>query len=377
MSRILSGRRVLLTGHTGFKGGWLALWLRRLGADLSAVALPPADGVPSFFRAVGVEDVVDRHRLADITDEAALAAAVAGVDAELVIHMAAQALVRPSYEKPVETFRTNVVGTAMVLEAARRMPSLRGVIVVTSDKCYENVDWDWGYRENDRLGGSDPYSASKGCAELVVTSWRRSFFAEPDAPLLASVRAGNVFGGGDWSVDRLVPDIIRAVRAGEPALIRNPRSIRPWQHVLEPLSGYLELAVGLLEGRRELADAWNFGPDNESVVDVETLARSFRRAWGSGLHFEFGSIGPAVHEARTLRLDSSRAKMALGWRPRLTLDAAVDLTVEWYRALLGGERDMRALSERQIERYTAGIEPAPASEKVIPISRAGEATICA
>ncbi|HAF42892.1 MAG TPA: CDP-glucose 4,6-dehydratase [Sphingobium sp.] len=349
---------MLLTGHTGFKGGWLALWLRRLGADTTAVALPPCDRGPSLFNAIGVDGLVD-HRLCDIRDEAAFLRTVEDVNPDLVIHMAAQALVRPSYVSPIETFQTNVVGTAVVLDAARRFRSLKGVIVVTSDKCYENQGWHWGYRETDRLGGADPYSASKGCTELVVEAYRHSFFRESDSPVLASVRAGNVFGGGDWSVDRLVPDIIRAVEAGKPVQIRNPASVRPWQHVLEPLAGYLMLAARMADGDRSVEGAWNFGPDAEATVDVATLAALVETAWGKGAPtFMFGDPGQSPPEAAILRLDSSKARERLGWRPHLALADAVALTVEWYRAALAGQADLRLLSERQIARYALGVRPA-------------------
>lgn len=345
-----AGRRVLLTGHTGFKGGWLATWLQSLGASVVGVALPPPAGQPSLFDAVGVADFVD-HRIADIGDAAAYRAAVRDVDAELVIHMAAQALVRPSYAMPVETLRTNVLGTAIVLEAARDMPSLRGVVVVTSDKCYDNVEWVWGYRENDPMGGHDPYSASKGCAELVVNAWRHSFLAAGDAPLLASVRAGNVFGGGDWSVDRLIPDIVRAARDRTPVTMRNPDSVRPWQHVLEPLYGYLLLAARLLDGDRGAAGPWNFGPDTDAIVTVRTLANAIRRSWGPGAPDIRMADGIRLAEANILRLDSTKAKAGLGWHPRLTLHQAIDWTVDWYRAFLGGG-DMRALTLAQIADFT-------------------------
>ena len=354
LSRALAGRRILLTGHTGFKGGWLALWLRRLGADITAVALLPCDREPSFFEAASVANLVD-HRVCDIRDEAAFLRTVEDCDPQIVIHMAAQALVRPSYAAPVETLQTNVVGTAVVLEAARRFRSLKGVIVVTSDKCYENRGWPWGYRETDRLGGSDPYSVSKGCAELVVEAYRRSFFREPGSAVLTTVRAGNVFGGGDWATDRLVPDIVRAVAAGTPVRIRNPLSVRPWQHVLEPLAGYLMLAAGLAEGDRSLEGSWNFGPDREATVDVATLASLLQGAWGQrGPKFLFGEAKDSPPESHVLHLDSAKAKAALDWRPRLTLAEAVALTVEWYAAALDGNRNLRLLSERQIDRYVQG-----------------------
>lgn len=353
LGRALAGRRILLTGHTGFKGGWLALWLRRLGADTTAVALPPGDGQPSLFDAIDVASLV-RHRVADIRSVEQFDTAVAGVDADIVIHMAARSLVRPSFADPVATFHTNVVGTAIVLDAARRMPRLRGVLIVTSDKCYANQEWLWGYREIDRLGGADPYSASKGCAELVVDAYRRSFFRDPDGPIIASARAGNVFGGGDWSEDRLVPDMVRAVTRGEPIRVRNPHSIRPWQHVLEPLAGYLALAAGMIEGDHRLDGAWNFGPDSAGVVDVETLLNAFRGAWKPAtLEVQFERSDATRPEAGLLSLDSTKAKTSLGWRPRLSMEQAVALTVEWHRAHLGGA-EMRALSESQIERYVAG-----------------------
>ncbi|SFJ04322.1 CDP-glucose 4,6-dehydratase [Sphingomonas sp. NFR04] len=351
LRQAFAGRRILLTGHSGFKGGWLALWLRRLGADITAVALPPiGDGRPSFFDAAGIETLVD-HRVADIRDQAGFDAAVADCDPELVVHMAAQALVRQSYAEPVETFATNVTGTAIVLDAARRMPNLRGALIVTSDKCYDNREWVWGYREQDRLGGADPYSASKGCAEIVVDAYRRSFFHGANSPQIASVRAGNVFGGGDWSADRLIPDLIRAATSNAPVRIRNPASIRPWQHVLEPLAGYLMLGARILGGDPEAAGAWNFGPDADAVVDVETLVATFRRHWGPDLDIIFDQRNQHPPEAGILRLDSTKARVALGWRPRLSLDLALDLTAGWYRAFYAGSADMRAFSEAQIARY--------------------------
>ncbi|SMX47262.1 CDP-glucose 4,6-dehydratase [Actibacterium lipolyticum] len=345
---VFQGKRVLVTGHTGFKGGWLCLWLRQLGARVTGLALPP-ETTPSIFDCCALDGVID-SRFANINDSAALATALNGVDADIVIHMAAQAIVRASYDTPAETFLTNVVGTAHVLDQARAMPSLKGAIVVTSDKCYENNEWVWGYRENDPMGGSDPYSASKGAAELLTASYRRSFFCAPEGPQLASARAGNVFGGGDWAADRLIPDIIRATLAEKPTVIRNPASVRPWQHVMEPLSGYLTLAARMLTGDR-VDEGWNFGPDNDAVVEVETLAAQISAAWGNGgPRFEFGRRSDALHEAKILKLDSTKAATYLGWRPRLTLDQAIQMTVEWYRKQAEGA-DMRALTEGQISRY--------------------------
>lgn len=352
------GKRVLVTGHTGFKGGWLCLWLKRLGAEVVGVALPPPVG-PSLFTSLGLAGLVD-HRIGDIRDPANYATAIAGVDADLVIHMAAQALVRPSYDSPVDTYLTNVVGTAVVLDGVRRMPSTRGVIVVTSDKCYENNEWDWPYRETDAIGGADPYSSSKGCTELVTSAYRRSYFADRQGCQLASVRAGNVFGGGDWAVDRLVPDIVRAILAGDPVTIRNPASVRPWQHVLEPLSGYLMLGAKLLGNKaHRYADGWNFGPSPDAFIEVEAIARGVIRAWGEGAtRIVFGKHADDPREAGTLTLDSSKARNVLSWVPRLSTEQAVAMAADWYRAHATGEADMLKLSEAQIATYVGQDEPA-------------------
>lgn len=345
---VFGAKRVLLTGHTGFKGAWTAVWLRRLGAEVIGVALPP-DDPRGIFSACGLSADFD-HRIGDIRDPKALTALLRDVDADLVIHMAAQALVRKSYAEPLDTFLVNVVGTAAVLDVALRMKSLKGVLVVTSDKCYENREWVWGYRENDPMGGADPYSASKGCAELVVNAYRRSFFNRNGGPLLASARAGNVFGGGDWSKDRLVPDIIRAGLAGGDVVIRNPSSVRPWQHVLEPVCGYLMLCARLLRGDADAASGWNFGPDPDGVVDVRSLAAMVAAAWGKGgPSFQFGD-GGGLHEAGVLRLDSTKAKTGLGWAPHLSVEDAVKLTIDWHKAARDGE-GMRAFTERQIADY--------------------------
>lgn len=355
-----AGRRVLLTGHTGFKGAWLALWLDRLGAVVRGIALPPATQ-PALFDLAGVGASCD-SRYADINDSTALDDAAQGFDPELVIHMAAQAIVRDSYDMPVQTFATNVTGTANVLEVARKAPGLRGVIVVTSDKCYENNEWDWGYREIDPLGGSDPYSASKACTELVAQAYRRSFFAAAAGPQLASVRAGNVIGGGDWAPHRLIPDIVRATAAGEAVTIRNPASVRPWQHVMEPLAGYLTVAARLLGAdAQSAAGAWNFGPDNDATLPVGQICRHFARAWGpDGPSFSFGSSPNAPHEAGLLRLDSTKARLRLGWRPRLDIDDALRLSAQWYRAHAMGA-DMRALTLSQISEYQALMAPESAT----------------
>lgn len=360
------GRRVLLTGQTGFKGGWLAIWLDMLGADTLAVALPP-DTDPSLYRAARIDTLCD-SRFADINAPRDLAAAVAGFRPELIIHMAAQAIVRDGYDRPAETFATNVVGTANVLEIARAAcGDLKGVIVVTSDKCYENREWDWGYRETDRLGGRDPYSASKACTELVASAYAQSFFADPEGPRIATVRAGNVIGGGDWSPFRLIPDIIRATLEGRETPIRNPASLRPWQHVLEPLSGYLAIGAAMLKGDGTgVAGAWNFGPDPDAALPVGRLCATLAEVWGEGApRFRIEPQQNAPHEAGILRLDSTRARQRLGWQPRLTLREALGLTAAWYRAHAAGA-DMLRFSQRQIAAYTHrpghGMTPPPEAD---------------
>ncbi len=351
LRRVFAGRHVLLTGHSGFKGSWLALWLRRLGATVTGISLPPEQ--PSMHEAIRLDRLID-GRYADIRSADEFATALAQVDADIVIHMAAQAIVRRSHVDPVETFATNVTGTAVVLNAVRAMPRLKAIVVVTSDKCYENREWPWGYRETDTLGGSDPYSASKACTELVVASFRRSYFADPAGPQLATVRAGNVMGGGDWASDRLVPDMMRAALSGQPVFIRNPASIRPWQHVLDPLAGYLMVAAALVTEGASAADAWNFGPDPAVQVPAGDLARLVTAAWGAGAPLvRFGGAnGP--REAGTLSLDSARARARLGWQPRLPIDTAVAMTVEWYRAWGEGVANMAAFTEAQIAAYAAG-----------------------
>jgi CDP-glucose 4,6-dehydratase len=338
------GRRVFLTGHTGFKGAWISLLLKELGADVHGFALPP-DDERNLFVTARVEQLV-RHRVGDVRDLAALRTALAEARPSIVIHMAAQSLVRLSYAEPVETYGTNVLGTVHLLESVRRALEVESVVVVTSDKCYENVNSIWGYRENDRLGGDDPYSNSKACAELVVNAYRRSFFGD-GAARVASARAGNVIGGGDWARDRLVPDAIRAFSAGEVLRIRNPYSVRPWQHVLEPVLGYLALAQRLTQDGPELAEGWNFGPTPSSEVPVERIADTLARLWGGSVSWE-QERGQDPHEASCLKLDCAKAAARLGWRPLLDLDEALRLTVEWYRAFSAGH-DMRDVTQAQIE----------------------------
>jgi CDP-glucose 4,6-dehydratase len=343
------GRRVLVTGHTGFKGSWLSLWLLQLGANVSGISQPPNTN-PDIFGALGLEGLIDHH-LIDIRDAVALDRAVRCIEPEVVFHLAAQPLVRLSYQDPKSTWDTNVGGTVNLLEAVRRSESVRAVVVVTSDKCYDNREWIWGYREHDPMGGHDPYSASKGATELVVASYRNSFFADGRIRL-ASGRAGNVIGGGDWSRDRIVTDFVQSISAGRPLRIRNPQATRPWQHVLEPLSGYMQLAERLLDERgQEFASGWNFGPGDESVTTVEALARDMIVAWGSGeIILEPDAKQP--HEAGLLKLDCSKAATHLGWRGKWGVKQAVKATVEWYQAHARGE-DMRTLSDLQIASYSS------------------------
>jgi CDP-glucose 4,6-dehydratase len=341
------GRRVLLTGHTGFKGAWLALWLQSLGARVTGFSLDvPTE--PSLYELArvgeGMEGIVG-----DVRDRDALTTAVAESAPEVVLHMAAQSLVRRSFVEPRETYDTNVMGTVNVLDAVRADPDgVRAVVNVTSDKCYENKEWEWGYREDEPMGGHDPYSSSKGCAELVTAAFRRSFFSGPDGPRLASARAGNVIGGGDWGADRLVPDIMRAALAGEPVRVRNPNSIRPWQHVLNPLSGYLVLAQALWDSS-EYAAGWNFGPVDDDARPVGWIVDRITHLWPHELRSVLDD-GPHPHEARYLKLDSSRARARLGWRPVVELDAALESTVDWYLKLHAGA-DMRAVTVGQIETF--------------------------
>lgn len=340
-----AGRRVFVTGHTGFKGSWLTLWLATMGARVEGYALAP-ETRPSLWQLFGDLPGVE-STIADIRDLEALERAMHAFQPEIVFHLAAQALVRASYDDPVGTYATNVMGTVNILEAARRCPGVKAAVIVTSDKCYENRERPQGYREEEAMGGRDPYSSSKGCAELVTAAYRSSFFAAGAA--IASARAGNVIGGGDWATDRIVPDIVRAVAAGEAVRVRNPNAVRPWQHVLEPLSGYLMLAERLCASPAEFAEAWNFGPGDADAVSVETVVTSMARLWGPSVRWK-ADAGPHPHEAGFLRLDSSKARGRVDWRPRLRLDAALDWTVTWYKSQ-GQGGDAAALTRAQIERY--------------------------
>jgi CDP-glucose 4,6-dehydratase len=340
---VWSGRRVLVTGHTGFKGGWLSLWLQHMGAKVTGLALdPPTD--PSFFAQTALAELV-RHEIVDVRDQAGTERLIAEVRPEIVFHLAAQPLVRYSYDHPVETYATNIMGTAHVLEACRKTDSVKAAVCITSDKCYENRESMRPYRESDPMGGHDPYSSSKGAAELVISTYRRS---HPDGPLIASVRAGNVIGGGDWALDRLVPDIVRAMLDGEPVQVRNPDSIRPWQHVLEALGGYILIAERLLDGDSQVATAFNFGPSDEDTQPVSWVVDRVLDAWGGGEWTRPNGAQP--HEAALLRLDCSKARAELGWRPRLRLQDALDKVVEWHKHVASGG-DARAISLAQIDDY--------------------------
>ena len=345
------GRRVLVTGHTGFKGSWLSLWLQQLGAHVVGYALEPPTN-PNLFQIAGVGRGMVSIT-ADIRDLSTLSAAFAQHRPEVVFHLAAQPLVRLSYREPVETYATNVMGTINVLESVRQTDDVRAVVNVTSDKCYENREWWWGYRETEPMGGHDPYSSSKACAELVTAAYRESFFRAADGGAarvaVASARAGNVIGGGDWAADRLVPDIVRAFLAGEPVVLRHPHAIRPWQHVLDSLSGYLLLAERLLTDGAAFAEPWNFGPDDGDVRPVGWVAEQISTAWGRPGSWKMDT-GPRDHEATYLKLDNSKAKARLGWRPRWPLDRALAAASHWYLAYQAGD-DMAALTLDQLRQY--------------------------
>jgi CDP-glucose 4,6-dehydratase len=349
-------RRVFVTGHTGFKGAWLAILLRRLGSVVTGYALEPPS-TPSLFEGADAARGI-RSIHGDVRDLAALGRAMQEARPEVVLHLAAQSLVRPSYEDPVTTYATNVLGSVHVLEAVRQTPGVRAVVMVTSDKCYDNREWPWGYRETDRLGGKDPYSNSKGCAEMVTAGYRASFFAP--AALgehgvgVASARAGNVIGGGDWSLMRIVPDLMRGFLAGEAVIVRSPNAVRPWQHVLDPLTGYLMLAERLWHGEAAFADGWNFGPADADARSVAWLADRLVRHWGAGARYVVREVGDG-RETGMLRLDSSRARQQLGWQPLWDAESALARTAAWYQAYGrdAGVAAVRAATESDIDAYLA------------------------
>ena len=346
------GKRVFLTGHTGFKGSWLSLWLQSLGAELTGYALTPPTN-PSLFKAAKVEDGM-KSIISDIRNLDTLQKAMHSAHPEIVIHMAAQPLVRHSYNNPVETYATNVMGSVHLLEAVRNVKGIKAVVNVTSDKCYENREWAWGYRENERMGGYDPYSSSKGCAELVTAAYRSSFFNpehfEEHGVAIASARAGNVIGGGDWSDDRLIPDFIRAIVSGGTVVIRNPNAIRPWQHVLEPLNGYLLLVEKLYTQGSDFAEAWNFGPNDSEAKSVEWVIDRLITNWGDGARFKVDQAAANLHEAHFLKLDSSKAKMSLGWNPQWNATETILRICAWYKAHLNGQ-DMKIYALNEIDQY--------------------------
>lgn len=346
-----NGKRVFVTGHTGFKGSWLCLWLHRMGAQVTGYALPPPSD-PSLFELARIGELVD-SQIGDVGDLPRMVGAMQHSKAEIVIHMAAQSLVRYSYDNPVETFATNVMGTVHCLEAVRQTPSARAVVVVTSDKCYYNEEWVWGYREDSRLGGIDPYSGSKGAAELVVTAYQHSYFSterHADGPAVASARAGNVIGGGDWALDRLVPDILRSLLKNQPTLIRNPQATRPWQHVLEPLNGYLTLAERLYAEGHRFSSGWNFGPSELSERTVGWIIARLYALWGVDFEWQFDTL-PGPPESTFLKLDASKAHALLQWWPKLDLETTLKWIVDWTRQYQDGA-NMRDVTVADIDRFT-------------------------
>ena len=346
-----SGKRVFVTGHTGFKGSWLSLWLQELGADVTGFALPPPTN-PALFELADIKKGMTSH-IGDIRDLASLQSAILSARPEIIIHMAAQPLVRESYSNPIETYSTNVMGVVNLFEAVRSATDVRAVLNVTTDKCYENREWVWGYRESEPMGGYDPYSSSKGCSELVTAAYRSSYFNPQEYSQhglgIATARAGNVIGGGDWAKDRLIPDIVNTFSERQPVVIRNPHAIRPWQHVLEPLRGYLILAERLYENGLKFSEAWNFGPNDEDAKPVSWVAERMANLWGEGASWRVDNKAHP-HEAKFLKLDISKARNILGWQPVLNLELALEYVVDWARAASAGN-DPRRKSIEQIQAY--------------------------
>ena len=341
------GKRVFVTGHTGFKGSWLSLWLQLMGAEVKGFSLAPPTQ-PALFEVAKVGDNMQTE-IGDIRNLQQLSQSIRAFNPDVLLHLAAQPLVRLSYKEPVDTYSTNVMGTVNVLEAARYAPQLKSVVIITTDKCYENREWEWGYRENEPMGGHDPYSNSKGCAELVVSAYRRSFFYTNDTTAVASARAGNVIGGGDWADDRLIPDILRAFEQQQPVIIRNPLSTRPWQHVLEPLSGYLVLAERLYNEGNAFAEGWNFGPKDDDCQPVQWILEKMVQFWGEGARYEWDK-SEQPHEANFLKLDCSKAATRLKWHPQWRLADTLEKIVHWHRSWLQ-VADMQTHCLYEIEGY--------------------------
>ena len=341
------GKRVLITGHTGFKGAWLSLWLQDCGAVLKGYALAP-NTQPNLFDEAGVATGMESV-IGDVRDLDSLIACLRSFSPEIVIHMAAQPLVKESYENPVDTYSTNVMGTVNILEAARNVKSIKAIVNVTTDKCYDNKEWIWGYREDEPMGGHDPYSSSKGCSELVTSAYRSSFFKSACSASVASARAGNVVGGGDWAKDRLVPDILKNFERKEPVLVRSPSATRPWQHVLEPLSGYLSLAENLYKFGDDFSEAWNFGPLEADVKSVGYVTDYLTMAWGENARSEL-DIKEHVHEAKLLKLDISKALSRLNWQPKWRLENTLDSIVVWHKGWLSGKCP-RGLCQNEIQKF--------------------------
>lgn len=345
-STFWNGKRVLITGHTGFKGSWLSLWLQKLGSTVRGISLEPLIS-PAMFNIANVGEDME-HYIADIRDLPALKKHIIDFSPDVLFHMAAQPLVRMSYYSPVETIETNVMGTVNVLEASRFGKDLKAIVNVTTDKCYENQEWFWGYREDEPMGGHDPYSSSKGCVELLSAAYRKSFLAEAGIAM-ATARAGNVIGGGDWAIDRLVPDVLRSLESCTPVQIRSPNAIRPWQHVLEPLSGYLQLAESLYVNGQADAEGWNFGPREDDARAVQWIVEYLCQGWGNNASW-ISQQGNHPHEAGYLKLDISKARQRLRWEPRWSLETALNSTTDWHKAWLE-RRDMREISLSQIKQY--------------------------